>query len=280
MQENHKETVRYAKELVQTELAISYRYPTIILLFAVFLIVTGFTVRMVAFRGLRPSFYLDEPFNSTEELQHWSELIASRAGRAHAFSLEACLIILSFLIPLLVSFTFSRYFENGTFRTLLSFPIGRSRYLVAKSGVLIALSFLFPLVTTLLWINIWYPPFIGIEYFAIMSMSALASVFVITSTSILISIVSRNSFATAIGGLSLWGGVLYVKTNRGLLENSPQIVHMIRRFLDPLGFANFTFYNWMSDFTFGDILVSVGLSFGLSVMLLVVAIIIFKNVEV
>ncbi|MBD3158016.1 MAG: hypothetical protein GF309_04445 [Candidatus Lokiarchaeota archaeon] len=190
------------------------------------------------------------------------------------------MIILSFLLPLLVSFTLSKYFENGTFRTLLTFPIGRVRYLAVKSGVLIALSFLFPLFTTLLWINIWYLPFVGIEYFAIMSISALASVFVITSTSILISVVSRNSFATAIGGLSLWGGVFYVKTNRELLENSPQIVHTIRRFLDPLGFANFTFYNWMSDFNFGDVLVSLGLSFGLSVMLLVVATIIFKNVEV
>jgi len=277
MQENYEEAARYTKELVQTELTISYRYPTIALLFTVILLIAGYTVRLVAFLSLNPSFLLDAPFNGTEEEQHWMQLIAQRAGYAYSLSFQVCLFLLSFLIPLMVAFTLSRYFEDGTFRTLLSFPIGRKHYIAVKSGVLIGLSFLFPIFASVLWILIWFPASLGIQYFLIVSMSALASVFVIVSSSVLISVITKNSYATELGALLLWGGIRFLQTNIGF---PLEVIQRVNQFIDPLALATFTFYGFVSDFKSIDVLVSILIAFLLSISQLVIAAFLFKRAEV
>ncbi len=269
------QTIHSIKELIQVELTISYSFILIIGIFGIISILTGLVIMSVTYIPLTINLDLELPFVGSEDVERYLGYLFSRRGSALVLSFKASVIAFSFLMPMIISFSLSRFFEDGMMRTLLSYPISRTQYLITKTGILLTLSFLFPLFSSIFWIILWFPYGFGIQHFLLISISAFASLLMIISSLVLLSIISRKVAPTAIIGLSVWGMLTY------LMEFFKEIVPIeLIKIINPLKVTEYYIIGYPFELTLLDVSGSIVFSVILSFLFLLLATVLFKKTEV
>lgn len=271
--------LRAAKELIRVELTVSYSSFLLIGLFAIIAILTGLATSAVTHTPISFNRDLTAPFNGEEDVQLYLGVFDEVREYALLLSFRFTLAALSFLMPLVISFGLSKFFEDGTLRTLLSYPVSRTQYLVAKNSILLVVSFGFSLICSLSWIFLWYPYGIGIQDFVILVLSAFASFSIMVASLILISVVFRHVSSSAIVGLSLWGGLTYLIET--MFSQLIEIVPIeIVRVINPLKMAQYYIEYSLFPQTLADVGGSIISSILVSLVILLLALLLFKRTEV
>ena len=263
------------RDFVQVELAISYSYSLLLGLFGIVSILTGLTTMNTTYTPFAFGFDISLPFTGNEDVERYFGYFSSRRGLALVYSLKVSFIAFSFLMPMVIAFSFSRFFEDGTLRTILSYPIARTHYLLTKSIILLALTFIFSLISGMFWIVLWFPFGTGIEYLFIILISAFASFLILVSSLILLSIISRKISTTAIVGLSVWGVLMY------LIEFTRDVIPLeVIEIMNPLKIAEYYVTGYPLELLIFDVGISIATSITLSFVCLLIAVFLFKRTEV
>ncbi|MHA1481195.1 MAG: hypothetical protein ACTSQZ_07220, partial [Candidatus Thorarchaeota archaeon] len=248
MRKRVAQAIQSSKELIQVELAVSYSFILIIAIFGIISILTGVVIMNVANSPLFFNVDLELPFVGSEDMERYLEYFTARRGSALGLSFKAAVITFSFLMPMLIAFSLSSSFEDGMMKTLLSYPISRTQYLVTKSGILLTISFLFPLFSSIFWTFLWFPSGFGIPNFLLICISAFASLLIMISSLVLLSIVSRKVRATAIIGLSVWGILIF------LTEFLPGFMPIeLVKIINPLKITEYYIIEYLLEVTLFDV---------------------------
>ena len=107
------------------EVESSYRFPSISILFCVFIIVGVFSALTHLDLNLSIIINQPSPADSHPRWEHFTEVIANKAPSIFLTSASNCVFIFIILIPLLVAFNFAQGYNSGLIRTLLTYPISR-----------------------------------------------------------------------------------------------------------------------------------------------------------
>ena len=275
MRKRVAQAIHSIKELIRVELTVSYSFILIIGIFGIISILSGLVIMNVASSSLRFNVDLELPFVGSEDVERYLEHFSTLRGSALGLSFKASVITFSFLMPMIIAFSLSRFFEDGMMKTLLSYPISRTQYLITKSGILLTISFLFPLFSSIFWIFLWFPYGFGIPNFLLICISAFASMLIIISSLVLLSIITRKVAATAIIGLSVWGILIF------LTEFLPDIMPIeLVKIINPLKIAEYYVLGYLLEVTLLDVSGSIISSVILSFLFLLIAIVLFKRTEV
>jgi hypothetical protein len=191
------------------ELGMSYPFPSIICIFSLFIIIASFSLLSLPTYNLGIFFPIGR--NSTEISEQLGENIRTLAIRASVTSILNSFYLVLLLVPLLVAFSFALGFSNGQIRTLLSYPIGRSKLILVKGGMVFLLTFMAVTVGSLFGMFFFYPSLIDIFLLTPLILSFWVTIFLMTAGCILIATLSKSTPVTIAGGISLWAGsfILY-----------------------------------------------------------------------
>lgn len=275
MRDRIARTIRTAKELVRVELTVSYSSVLLIGLFVIISILTGLATIYEAHSPILFNRDLNAPFNGPNDVQLYLGVFSEVREYALIYSFRVTSAALSFLMPLVISFGLSKFFEDGTMRTLLSYPVSRTQYLMTKSSILLAISFLFPLISSLFWIFLWFPYGTGIQGLSILVLAQFASISFIVASLILISVIFRHVSTSAIVGLSMWGTLAYATMY--LTDILPIWLIQVT---NPIRTAELFLIGYEFDLVLTDVVLSIAAAFGLSLLCLFLAVAIFKRTEV
>jgi ABC-type transport system involved in multi-copper enzyme maturation permease subunit len=177
--------------------------------------------------------------------------------------------LLPILIPVLVSFTAAKSFEDGYIQTLLTYPVERVTVLLVKMICVIVIPA--GLITSYYLFAILFvipqSPLLGDV--SIMFLGVWISIILFATLSMLVAVITKKVSATAIFGLA-FGFVTPI------LLSDPAVPNIIRVVMDPFGAA----YRYIADrstyMTLGtDMtpLIDIQIGFGISLMISLVVLI-------
>jgi ABC-type transport system involved in multi-copper enzyme maturation permease subunit len=269
MPENNKKFLRVLK----IELALGYRFPIIEGLIAVLVFISGLGVLSVYFMSVGMNIMYGPDYNATQTVATYVDIYKEAKTFAFIASLQGCIGVLIILVPIFIAFTLAKPFEDGTLRTLLSYPIGRLMMLNTKIAVLTSLISMSSIFSGLVWIGLLIPGDWNIEELGLLIVAFLAFVLILNSVSVLIAIVSKKSSVTSVIGVLLWTMILTMS----LSLSNPLIISDI---LNPVSLAMSFIMGEDNIPTMYETLTYIGGTILLSVCLILVTIKIFIESEV
>ncbi len=275
MKERLFRTSRYLKKLLFLEITTSYSFPMIIGFFGIICILTGLSAMNIGFVPLLFGWDSEEPFNGVEDVQRYLGDFSFRRGLILSESFTYSLLALSFLIPLIIAFNLSRMLEDGTMRTILSYPVERTRYLTIKISLVTTLLYILVLSSTIFWMYFWYPLGIGVDNMTLLLASSFVTLLMIVSSTTFLAVLTKNMFRTAIIGASFWGSISY------LIETTTDAVpFVIVQLVSPFRVLKIYLAGYIMDINLIDVYLSLAGSVFISLVFMLLAVIIFRRTEV
>lgn len=129
-------------------------------------------------------------------------------------SMHSATQLIIFIIPMLLSLSFTQILEDGSIRTLLSYPITRSHLLIGKFAFPVFLTGIISSICSL-GINILLIPMgKNVEVFILAEVFLWLSISLVAVSMILISILTRNAILALVIGSGVWFfGISFVAPN-------------------------------------------------------------------
>ncbi|NHI84303.1 MAG: hypothetical protein EAX81_08395 [Candidatus Thorarchaeota archaeon] len=209
----NKNLIEGIVKLGRIELALSYRIPLIESMAAIVAYTSCISVFMVIFQTIGLNLVLsDTLYNGPENVGAYQQIISERATMSYALAQTSCWTFFTILVPLFFAFTLARAFEDGTLRTLMSYPISRTMLLTVKTLVFIIVISIPVILIPLLLIATYLPSEAIVNYLGLFIISTLLSVAQLSVTSILLSVLSKDAATTAVVGVLLWVGLSYLSS--------------------------------------------------------------------
>jgi ABC-type transport system involved in multi-copper enzyme maturation permease subunit len=188
--------------------------------------------------------------------------------------------LLPILVPVLVSFTAAKSFEDGYIQTLLTYPVERVTVLLVKIICVIIIPAGLLTFTSLFAILFIIPQAPLLGHVSIMLLGVWISILLFAALSMLVAVITKKVSATAIFGLAF--GIV-----TPILLNNPDIPNSIRVALDPFGAAyryivNHSNYSMFSNEVTPliDLQIGFGISLMISLVLLAFTLWIFTRSEI
>ena len=259
-------------DITRLEFRHSYRSPLVEFITVFFLYISFSATYSWASRATNFSTIPGPTWNGTAQIDYFHSFMNSASTTTLARSLEQLWVVIMFIMPLVIAFTTARSFEDGSLRTLLSYPVERTHLLLMR--ILLALliiggiSTLSVLLAQFLMVPAAIDIGVFLSYFGIFY---LAIILVIASISLL-AIVTKRTMATAVGGVAAWYSLLIFSSSSASLRNISWIMNPIYMFSQYLG-GNETAP------MLGDVLFTIGVMSVMVVVFILSAIMLFKKVE-
>ncbi len=267
-----KRALKRAWAVFELEIDISFPFPVLECLFVVPLfLASSIALQVIPTTYARSDLVPD--FFRPEDIMRFIDGVGIRVFAEALYSLNT---IILFIIPMIVTFNLARSFENGTMKTLLSYPIGRRKLLITKVSQVVILVWFAIIAGLFFSVYVFTPVVNGIPSFVLMSASLLALVFTATTTTVLIAIASKSTPVTAILGSGLWFSFLF-------LAMFGTFSSIVRGIMNPVLMAvsleggSLGFFN---DITSADLVVSIVGTLSLGVLALIASFILFDRREV
>ena len=211
-------------------------------------------------------------WNGTAQIDYFNSFMNSISTITLANSLEQLWVVIMFIMPLIIAFTTARSFEDGSLRTLLSYPVERTHLLLMRilvSFLIIGgISTLSVLLAQFLMVPATIDIGVFLSYFGIFY---LAIILVITSISLL-AIVTKRTMATAVGGVAVWYSLLIFSANSADLR-------VISWIMNPIYMFSLYIRGGEDAPMLGDVLFTIGVMSVMVVVFILSAIMLFKKVE-
>ena len=199
-----------------------------------------------------------------QSLEYWGTGLLSN-------TLSSLTVMLILIIPLFITFIFAAGFEDGSHRTLLSYPVSRNQFLFLRVIVLFLLSVVTVVFSFISVASIMFPVVLELPLTYISMLSISLFIMLMISSSMVIAMVTRKTMITAIGSLGIWYSVLIVLST----EHIPTIIKAT--LIPTVGILELA---GESGVALLDILISFCGSAFISITLLVISAYIFRRVEI
>ncbi len=263
---------------LRLETIMSYPFPIIIGLLILFIFMDAISLQRLSDTGMK--LYLPIGWDNTTMAQELVSAIQTMTTHTAMVSILNSFYLVLVIIPLLIAFNFAQSFGNGQIRTLLSCPIGRTRLLLVKSGIVFILITAALTVSSLLGLIFYYPFSIDIMIMSQLFISLSITIFLITTSCVFVAILSRSAPITAIGGIGLWVGcyvMIPTQTIPELLVNIQYPVlaainYIVNDFSSPINYLYVTSFN--------DLLFGCGIALVVGLLLLCISSMMFQRLEV
>jgi ABC-type transport system involved in multi-copper enzyme maturation permease subunit len=267
------------------EASNAFRSPLFECIMVFFLYMAFSVVGLISVQSQSMDLYPGPTWNGTSQIEYMLSYESTVATFALAQALGSMWVTSLFVVPLLIALTTAKAFEDGTLRTLLSYPVRRSHLLIMRTLVPFLIIGALTTLSTLLALFLMLPAPLDLAAILVLTGAYWMSVLLITSSIVLLSIVVKRMVIGAISGVALWYGLLS-------LSDLPQTPTIISWIINPVLMA--TRYTFVGKFTpwqnywfggsgtplIGDIQFVFVMMALVSVILLGVAVTQFRRVEV
>jgi ABC-type transport system involved in multi-copper enzyme maturation permease subunit len=200
-----RNTTRKLRAAVMLELDMSFSFPVLECLVALPILLASLSVLQYIPGVGTTSEAVPELFNREKLF----ERMVGLGAYVFATNLYTFDYVVLFIVPMAVTFTLARGFENGTTRTMLSYPIGRRSFLLTRAGLIVLTTALPINAGRLFPVIVFTPPPIDVAALMTMSVSLWVLVFAICTTTVLVAVISGSMPTTAVIGCGLWFIMLY-----------------------------------------------------------------------
>jgi len=259
---------------VRVEAALSYRIPLIEGLLAVVTFIAAMSMSAILITTMNFQMDIGDPlYNGTERVRLLEQIIDQCATTSYALALDISWAFFIVLIPLFFAFTFARWFEDTTLRTVLSYPVSRTALLAVKIVMSVAVISLPALLVPLFLIIALLPAGACVNLLGLFSISVVISIALISSTSMLISVILRSASATAVAGILLWAILSY-------LVSLPDLPTRLLMLCSPTKIVANYALGLYSEMAYSEVILMLLGSCGLLVLLVLVGVMVFRRVEV
>jgi len=260
------------------EINMSYPFPSIIGFLSLFIFIASASLQILPDVGM--VLYLPIGWDSIVMGEELATVIRIMTTRAAALSILNSFYIVLLLVPLLIAFNLALGFGNGQIRTLLSYPVGRRKLLLVKSGVVFILITTAVTLGSIIGLVFFYPFSIDLVVLGQLLIPLWITVFLITTSCVFIAVLSKSAPLTAGGGIGLWFGAFVMIPTQSIPSFLMYILYPILaaiNYVNP-GPPNPLSYLWTTTIT--DVLYGCGAALVLGVLLLYLSIMVFRRVEV
>jgi hypothetical protein len=251
-----------------------YRSPLVEILIVLFLYISVNVARNVGNNSIYTGF--GETDNFLLFVDFVTNFVFSTA-------LEQLWMTLLFVIPLLVAFTTARALEDGSFRTILSYPIKRWHLLVMRVIIPTVIVGTCATVSVFLAVFLMIPaPWHIGSLFLLLSIFWLALLMVCASI-VFLAVLTKRMIVTALGGAAVW----FSLASASYMTGTPEILKWIG---NPIMYMASYIYGeeippsfpiWLASVpTTEAVLGFVGLVSAVIVLLLLLSVWLFKRMEV
>jgi ABC-type transport system involved in multi-copper enzyme maturation permease subunit len=260
-------------DIIHLENDSTFRYPIHEIITIIFVFVS-----LIPFLFLNPlvsaSYTTEFPLNTTQialENSEDLEMTLYSVTQMYTYSIAS---MIALIVPLLIAFTFAQSFDDGSFRTLLSYPISRQTLLFSRLFLVVI-----PIGVTLTsffiigsLVSFWSS--LHFSFIVLVIIGIWIYVSVIVSVCILIACISRKSITTAFTGMLIW--FLFPQW----IFNMYELPKIIRALSNPLLAMSSLLSPYSTDFVVGDIIGSYCILFLITIIMIISSLLVFRQVEI
>ncbi len=255
---------------LRLEIDSLYRFPIIEIFISFILFVTIQSLGMMSIE-LGSEVTTGSELNITEIMVQNSQTLEQWGTGLLSNTLNSLTVMLILIIPLFVTFIFAAGFEDGSHRTLLSYPVSRNQLLFLRVIVLFLLSVATVTLSFISAASIAFPIILELPLTYISMLSISLFIMLIISSSMVVAVVTRKTMITAIASLGIWYSILIVLST----EHIPTIIKAT--LIPTLGILELA---GESSVVLFDILIYFCGSVFISIVLLAISVYIFHRVEI
>ncbi|MHA1929187.1 MAG: hypothetical protein ACTSV2_11495 [Candidatus Thorarchaeota archaeon] len=258
------------------EISISYPFPFIVVIFSLFIIAGLYSLVTMPMYGM--DLYIPKGWNSTIVTEELATSIRKMTTQATVYSMLSGLYIVLMLLPVIIGFNLASGINSGQIQTLLSYPIGREKLILVKTGLVFVLVSGSLTTGSLFSLLFFYPFSIDLASLCLLNITLWITLFLITSTCVFIAVISKSALMTVITGTGGWVIAF-------MIFMTPSTPSHIRNLLFPVliamnhinpGFP-MMFLEGISMF---DIFIASGAAIAIGCLLMYFSIMLFKRLEI
>lgn len=262
------------------EINISYPFPTIIGLLSLFIYIASVSLQGLPDYGME--LYLPIGWDSIAMTEELVSAIWTLTARAAVLSILNSFLIVLLLVPLLIAFNFALSFSNGQIRTLVSYPIGRGKLLLVKSGLVFILMATAVTLGGIIGLVFFYPFSIDVVLLGQLLIPLWITVFLMTASCTFIAVLSRSAPVTAVGGIGLWFGVFVMIPTQSVPSFLVYALYPVLAAINYItpGSPSPSPISYLWSTSMNDVLYGCGVALVLGILLLYLSIMVFRRLEV
>lgn len=258
--------------VLHLEKNLTYRFPVIEILAGLVAFTSGLGFTYSAFRTIGMNILPGSSPTGAERVDFYLQYAQQLAAASYGTSLLFSCGMLSILIPMLASYIVARPFEDGSFRTILSYPISRGWLFIVRLVLLVVIPGSLTVCLSLLLVNLLLPVGVSIGHLIVMICSAFISLLFVSASSFLLSIVSKRSMISSAVGVLFWTSFVISGSIPELSTPGIDVVFPIRAVVSSLSLAE-------SEFYLGSITL-LGLSLVCTMVAVISGLVLFERAEV
>jgi ABC-type transport system involved in multi-copper enzyme maturation permease subunit len=198
-------------------------------------------------------------------------------------SLERNWMLILFLLPLLVAFTTARSFEDGFFRTLLSYPVRRWQLLIMRTLIPVVVIGTISTLCSLLFVILVVPTPLNLAAILWLVGFFWLGLLMVGTSVVFLAVLFKRMILAAIGGVSIWYLILIISYDSGVPEILRWIaspVNLLGRYIG--GDEIISQYIGLGSNVpvLMDVLQTAAVMGAISILLLVMSLLLFRRMEV
>ena len=262
------------------EISMSYPFPYIVGFLSLFIYIASVSLQNLPDFGME--LYLSIGWDSIAMTEELATAIQTMTTRASVLSILNSYYIVLLLVPLLIAFNFALSFGNGQIRTLVSYPVGRGKLLLVKSGLVFILIATAVTLGGIIGLIFFYPFSIDVIVLGQLLIPLWITIFLMTASCTFIAVLSRSAPVTAVGGIGVWAGVFVMVPTQSIPSFLVYALYPVFAAInyvspDPPSASPLS-YLWTTSMN--DVLIGCGIALVLGILLLYLSIMVFRRLEV
>jgi len=205
----------------------SYRSPLVEYLTIFFLYISFSAVYGMAMMTQSVDTRPGPMWNGTSQIEYLLSYESTVSTFVLSSALERLWMTLLFITPMLIAYTTARAFEDGSLRTLLSYPVKRSHLLLMRTLIPYLIIGTLSTVSILLGLFLLLPVPLSLSSTLFLVGTYWFANLLLTSSVVFISVLTKRMMVSAIGGVAAWYGLL-------TLSYMPQVPAMVTWISNPV----------------------------------------------
>lgn len=221
-------------DVTRLEAANSYRSPLVECITVFFLYVSFSVVYQIAMMSQSMDIRPGPMWNGTSQVEYLVSYENTIATFAFSRALEQVWLTILFITPLLVALTTARAFEDGSLRTLLSYPVKRSHLLLMRTLVPFLFIGAISTIPILLALLLLLPAQLDISAILFLTGAYCMANLLITGSIVFLSVLTKRMVIAAVGGVASWYSLLtlsYMPQVPAIVSWISNPVSLVKRFI-------------------------------------------------
>lgn len=210
---------------VRAELDMHYNFPWLEGITGIFLTIgTLFAIGNLGAR-IHLDISPDPMFHGSQAIEAYLGILKSSTMLSIYSAFNASAAVLAFILPLMMAFSFAESFQSGFIKTMLSYPISRTQFLITKVGILIMVTATTATLCCIIPILLMSPGPKDFNGILMVTFAFWFISFLIATTALFISVVTKSTLFTSMATAGGWLLFLFVSASqppdsalRGLLN--------------------------------------------------------------